>query len=197
MTEEYYIPDGITFQPVTTVNWEDMQTLFRMHHEFSGCWCMYWRLKRHEFDKGYGEGNRQAMAAIVASGETPGILAYIDGKPAGWCSVAPRSAFGSLQRSPKLKPVDDLPVWSIVCFFVARQWRGMGLSYALIKAAIDYASGQGAKIVEAYPLIPEASKNPGMSIYMGVISTFQKLGFHEVERRSPLRAIMRYEIRGQ
>jgi len=194
MAEEKSILKGMTFRPVTADNWDDMQTLFRMHHEFSGCWCMYWRLTRREFDKDYGEGNRQAMEAIVSSGETPGILAYINEKPAGWCSLAPRSAFGSLQRSPTLKPVDDLPVWSIVCFFVARQWRGMGLTHALIKAAIDFAAHQGAKIVEAYPLIPEASKNPGMSIYMGVISTFQKLGFHEVTRRSPLRAIMRYEI---
>jgi GNAT superfamily N-acetyltransferase len=195
MTEENTLPQGITFQPVTEDQWDEMQTLFRMHHEFSGCWCMYWRLTRREFEKNYGEGNRQAMGTIVASGETPGILAYVEGKPAGWCSVASRSAYDSLQRSRTLKPVDDLPVWSIVCFFVARQWRGMGLTHALIKAAVDYAASQGAKIIEAYPLIPEASKNPGMSIYMGVISTFQKLGFHEVARRSPLRAIMRYAIR--
>ena len=98
---------------------------------------MYWRLTRREFTKSQGEGNRRAMKAIVESGEVPGVLAYLDGEPVGWCSVAPRERFGSLERSPVLKRLDDKPVWSIVCLFVARGQRTKGITSTLISGAVE------------------------------------------------------------
>jgi hypothetical protein len=73
---------------------------------------MWWRTTRSQFKKQGNDGNRQAMKDIVDSGEVPGILAYADGEPVGWCSVAPREHYGSLNRSPVLKRLDDKPVWS-------------------------------------------------------------------------------------
>jgi GNAT superfamily N-acetyltransferase len=194
MDQESRLAAKVQFRPVTVHEWEDMQKLFSQGHEYRGCWCMYWRMTRREHERHYGEGNRLAMERLIQSGAVPGILAYLDGEPIGWCSVAPRDHFPSLDRSRTLKRVDGRPVWSIVCFFVARPYRGRGLSRLLTKAAIEHARANGAQIVEAYPLIPEESKGPQYGVYMGLVSTFRKLGFEEVIRRSKMRPVMRYRI---
>ena len=103
-----------SFKPATAGTWPDLETLFSERGVQNGCWCMYWRIPRKDFQQNYGEGNKQALKKISEAGIVPGILAYHDGKPAGWCSVAPRADFSVLGRSPTLKPVDDQPVWSIV-----------------------------------------------------------------------------------
>jgi GNAT superfamily N-acetyltransferase len=184
----------VQVKPVTPANWGDMEALFEQMGSYKGCWCMWWRLKRKEFDRMYGEDNHEAMHNIVESGRVPGLLAYENGVPIGWCSVAPREHFPVLDRSPVLKRVDDKPVWSIVCFFIHESSRGRGLMSALINSAIVYADKNGANIVEAYPVIPEASKNPGLQTFTGVVTSFEKLGFVEVARRSKIRPIMRYSI---
>src|SRR4030042_6556452 len=107
---------------------------------------MYWRLSRTQYDEQQGELNRRNIKALVDSGNIPGILAYVDDEPVGWCSIAPRQEFATLARSRILKPVDDLPVWSVVCFFVARNHRRQGLTVALLKAAVAYARSRGARI---------------------------------------------------
>jgi GNAT superfamily N-acetyltransferase len=186
--------DELTFRPVTIDEWDDLESLFAEPGVQNGCWCMYWRIKRADFHRSYGERNRQAMKQIVESGRVPGILAYLDGRPIGWCSIAPRTEFPVLDRSPTLKRVDDQPVWSIVCFFVSRPHRRRGVSKALIEAAIGYARDNGARIVEAYPLNPEGTVDPRYERYMGLVSTFVAAGFEEVIRRSKKRAILRYYI---
>ena len=112
---------------------------------------MSWRLERAAFNRQKGAGNKAAMRSRVKDGHTPGILLYKNGRAAGWCSVAPRQEFVALERSRVWKPVDDCPVWSISCFFVAKEHRGRGLSVKLIKSAVSYARQQGAKIIEGYP----------------------------------------------
>ena len=126
------------FHPLTKHRWGDFEALFGARGAYSGCWCMWWRLTRREFEEGQGEGNRKAMHSIVSDGEVPGILAYERGKVVGWCSVSPRESYGSLNRSPVLKRLDDTEVWSIVCFYVAKEHRRKGLVKKLILAAIPY-----------------------------------------------------------
>lgn len=113
---------------------------------------MWWRSKRSEFEQNKGEGNRLALKAIVEAGQVPGILAYQGEQPVGWCSVAPHMDFSALDRSRILKRVDDQPVWSIVCFFIAKSYRRQGLSEFLIRSALVFARQNGARIVEAYPI---------------------------------------------
>ena len=180
----------IEFAPVTPERWSDFETLFGECGAYEGCWCMWWRLTRREWMRQRGEANRRAMKRIVESGEVPGIIAYVDGGPAGWCSVAPREAFASLNRSPKLKRVDAETVWSIVCFYVPPELRGSGLMASLLAAARDHAVSRGARIVEAYPREPGNLGPP--QAYMGVVPAFQRAGFVEVLRRSPKQPIMRY-----
>lgn len=184
----------LEFRPVTAAEWDDLQMLFAELGSLQGCWCMWWRVRRADFERQFGEGNRQALKQIIDSGQVPGILAYDHGQPIGWCSVAPREAFPVLDRSPVLKRVDDRPVWSIVCFVVARAYRRRGLMTALIRAAIAYAASQGARIVEAYPILPEESADPRWLVFSGVRSAFERAGFVEVARRSRVRCIMRYVI---
>lgn len=182
------------FQPVTPDRWPDLERLFGPRGACAGCWCMWWRLKRSEFEQQKGEGNRQAMRQIVESGQVPGILAYADGQPVGWCSVAPREHFPALDRSRILKRVDDEPVWSVACFFVAKPFRGRGITVALLRAAVDYAKGHGARIVEGYPVEPKEGRSPDAFVWTGLASTFRRAGFVEVLRRSETRPIMRISI---
>ena len=186
--------NDLEIKAVTPELWGEMKKLFEQMGSYRGCWCMWWRLKRKDFDQMYGEGNHRAMKDIVHGGQVPGLLAILDGVPIAWCSVAPREHFPVLDRSPVLKRVDDQPVWSIVCFFIAEAYRGQGLMSELIRAAVDYANQNGATIIEAYPVIPEASSNPALQTFTGVISRFKDIGFVEVVRRSKIRPIMRYDI---
>lgn len=159
-----------------------------------GCWCMYLRLSHADFEAQKGDPNKVEMKAIVDSGEVPGILAYVDGQPAGWCSVAPRTAYPRLERSRVAKRVDEQPVWSVVCFFIHKDYRHTGISSALITAAVAYAVEHGAKIVEGYPIEPKKRKMPDVFAWQGFASVFQNAGFKEVARRSETRPFMRYIV---
>jgi len=158
---------------------------------------MFWRETRSEFARNAGEPNRRRMRRLVGRGKIPGILAYAAGEPAGWCSVAPREDYPSLERSRVLKPLDDTPVWSIVCFYIARAYRGRGLAVDLIRAAIEYVREQGGKVVEGYPTVVRAGRLPPVSSYLGVPSAFLQAGFEEVARPSESRRIYRYHIRAR
>jgi GNAT superfamily N-acetyltransferase len=117
----------------------------------------------------------------------PGVLAYVDGEPVGWCAVAPRDEFKRLDRSNATRRVDDRPAWSVVCFYVLRKARGRGVSRALLRAAVELAVAHGATTVEGYPV--EGTRN----FYRGVRSVFDDTGFREVARRVSNRPIVRYD----
>ncbi len=187
-----FLPDFKVF-PVTRDRWQDIEALFGEEGAYGGCWCMWWRLKRSEFARQVGQGNKEAMRKIVDSGEVPGLLAYADGRPIAWCSVQPREAFPALDRSRNLKRVDDKPVWSIVCFFIDKSFRRRGVMAQLLRAAIQHAREQGARIIEGYPVEVTRALS-GYSGYTGVVSTFRKAGFVEVARRSEKQPIMRYSV---
>ena len=155
---------------------------------------MYWRLARGEWTRDKGDRNKNTFREIVGENKKPGVLAYAGRKPVAWCAVAPRVDFLSLARSRVLKPIDDQAVWSITCLFVAKPFRRRGVSVALLRAAVDFATKHGARIVEGYPTIPTMEKTPDPFIYMGVPSAFKAAGFREVARRSATRPIMRLEI---
>ena len=184
----------LKFLPVTEDHWATFERLFGERGACGGCWCMWWRLTRSQFEKQKGEQNREAMRGIVASGEIPGIIALLGREPIGWCSVAPREVFPVLQRSRILKPVDDQLVWSIVCFFVTKPYRRKGVSVQLLHAAIEYVKSKGGNVVEGYPIEPKKPSMPDAFAWTGLSSAFLKAGFVEVSRRSETRPIMRYHM---
>jgi GNAT superfamily N-acetyltransferase len=195
MTEQNgFEGEGLEFHSLTPERWVDLEKLFGQHGAYGGCWCMWWRLPRSEFMRNRGERNKETFKNIVDSGKIPGILAYLKSQPVGWCAVAPRKTFPKLERSRILKRVDDKTVWSVVCFFIAKAFRRKGISVELLKAAVNYATEQGAKIVEGYPVEPKKDRTPDTFAYTGLASAFRKVGFVEVIRRSETRPIMRYMI---
>lgn len=185
----------LKFHPATAARWSDLEELFGERGACGGCWCMFWRLPRKEWDAKRGAGNKRALKKIVTAGRAaPGILAYVGKEPLGWCAIAPREQYLGLERSRILKPVDDQPVWSISCLFIKRAHRRQGVSALLLKAAVDFAAKQGAKIVEGYPVEPTMEKMPDPFLWHGVPSAFAAAGFKEVLRRSKTRPIMRFEV---
>ena len=155
---------------------------------------MAWRLPHAQYQAQKGADNRRTLRKLVKSGGSPGVMAYVDGKPAGWCSIAPREQFAFLSRSRVLRPVDDERVWSVSCFFVARPYRQQGVTLPLLKAAVELARRKGARIVEGYPVDPRHGKLPGAFLWTGLPKTFLRAGFKEVARRSPTRPLMRYAV---
>ncbi len=180
----------LTIRPLTPDRWHDFENLFGKNGACAGCWCMWWRSPRAQWLKQKGSGNKTAIRKIVKRGKAPGLLAYADGMPIGWCAVSPRENYPRLATARTLKPVDDQPVWSITCFFVARAFRRRGVTVELLKGAVDHARREGAKIVEGYPVEPK-NDQPDVFVYTGLASAFRKAGFEEVARRSPSRPIMR------
>jgi GNAT superfamily N-acetyltransferase len=154
---------------------------------------MFWKLRGKAFDEVKGYETRQMHKSIIDSGTSTGLLAYLHGEVVGWVAVEPRSAYPRLEHSRALKPVDDQPVWSVTCFFVARNYRRNGIAVELLKAAVEHVRKQGGRIVEGYPV--DANKDmPAPFVYTGTASAFQQAGFQEVARHTPTRPIFRYII---
>jgi GNAT superfamily N-acetyltransferase len=185
----------LTFHPLTPDRWADLETLFGPRGACAGCWCMFWRLPRSQYHARSGDANRQALYGIVDSGRVPGILAYAGGEPVGWCAVEPREAYPALERMRNLEPVDDLPVWSVTCFFVARVHRNRGVTSRLLRAAVEHVRAMGGRVVEGYPVEPrEGARAAASSAWTGFAAAFRHAGFTEVARRADTRPIMRFII---
>ncbi|GBD29241.1 hypothetical protein HRbin32_00328 [bacterium HR32] len=184
----------VQVRPVTRSTWPDLEALFAREGYPRWCWCMWWRTSRAEFERLCTAGRKAALRRLVDSGIPVGVLAYADGEPVGWCSVAPRETYPALERSRKLRRVDETPVWSVTCLYVAKPFRGQGAVDRLLRAAVQYVRAQGGTVVEAYPHV----RPPGgraSDAYMGLLSTFLRMGFVEVARPSPDRSVVRYTVR--
>jgi len=187
-------PHDLKFLPLTKSNWHDFETLFGERGACGGCWCMSWRLSRAEFDKKKGNGNKRAMKKLVQNEEQIGIVAYLDGQPIGWCAVAPREKYIKLETSRVLKRIDDKPVWSITCFFLAKDFRRRGLSVEILKGVIAFCKKCRVKIIEAYPIIPCSQNMPAAFAWTGFLSSFEDAGFKLAKNWSKARPIMRYYL---
>jgi len=190
------VKTGLQFHPLTPARWRHLETLFGERGACGGCWCMFWRLARSRFESQKGAGNRRAFKKLVDTGALPGILAYRDGQPIGWCALGPRDTYPVLGRSRVLKPVDGRPVWSVTCLFVARPHRRMGVTIELLRAAREHVARRGASILEGYPVEPRTGRLPDVFAWTGLPSAFRKAGFVEIARRSPTRPIMRLDLEG-
>ena len=178
-------------RPVTRERWADLVELFD-RPVVRTCFCMYYR--KVGSGTGRGDVNRPALKRLVDRGEVPGLIGYRDGVPVGWVSLGPREDYAKLQRSPIMKPVDDRPVWSIVCFFVEEGSRGQGIADRLLRAAVDYARSKGARMLEAYPVDKGERSDPD-TMFFGAKSMYDRAGFEEVARRKPTRPVVRRTLR--
>jgi GNAT superfamily N-acetyltransferase len=182
-----------TARPLTSATWADLEALFGVPGGsiVRGCWCMHYR--NTGTPTWTPAENKTAMRDLVSAGVIPGLVGYLDGTPAGWISLGPRPEYLRLRRSPIMKPVDDTDVWSVVCSYVPRAYRGRGLQHRLLAAAIEFARHSGAAVLEAYPV-----DKPGRShddfVFFGSRSLYERAGFAEVARRSPTRVVMRLAL---
>lgn len=184
----------LKIHPLTPDRWDDFEALFGERGAYGGCWCMWWRTTRKEFEACQGEKNRLAMKTLVEGGAVPGLIGYCEGKPAAWCALGPRDDFPSINRSHVLKKLDDTPVWSLPCLFVGKGFRSRGLAEEMIRGAVDYVRAQGGQVIEAYPTVPRKGKLPPVSSFMGFPEVFARAGFVECARPSEARMIMRCVI---
>jgi L-amino acid N-acyltransferase YncA len=176
------------YLPVTPERLADLERFSAAHGKFRYCSCMRWRLASADYKRSTKETRVATLDALVEQ-ETPvGVLAYREGDPVGWVSVAPRETYAALERFKALPRIDTLPVWSVVCFYIDRNERGQGLTLGLLRAAVAYAISQGAEIVEGYPVEPGTR----LYTYMGSVAIFREAGFEEVAQLTEGRPIMRY-----
>ncbi len=194
-SEEIKTRSKYSFYPVTKKRWKDFERLFGEKGACAGCWCMYWRIRRKEYDSLRGAGTKRRMHNLIENGTVPGILAYENKRPVGWCSVASRDDFPVLENSRVLKKIDSKPVWSVVCFYINKNFRKKGLTVELLNAAKKYVKIKKGRIIEGYPLEPKSGKTADAFAWTGLASAFLKAGFKEVERRSETRPIMRFFIK--
>ena len=184
-------------RPLTPATWSDLEELFGMPGGsiVRSCWCMaYRRTGSTTVPEAVGDTAKEQLCSLVDAGVVPGLVGYVDGEPAGWVSLGPREEYLKLQRSPVMKPVDDARVWSLVCFYVPKAYRGQGLQHRLLAAALDHARDHGVRIVESYPVDKEERSHDDF-MFFGSRSLFEKAGFREVVRRSPTRVVMRRGLR--
>jgi GNAT superfamily N-acetyltransferase len=183
----------LTFEPLTKKNWAQFEYLFGEKGACGNCWCMYYRLSKSDFQEGKANrGNKEAMHQLVMENQPTGLLGFYEGQPIAWCAFAPREHFKKLEKSRVHKPIDDKPVWSIPCFFIDKKFRHQGISVALLKAVIRYATENGIHIIEAYPTIPTTESIPESFAWIGLYKSFERAGFEIVDRTSKNRPMVRY-----
>ncbi|MEP6998313.1 MAG: GNAT family N-acetyltransferase [Betaproteobacteria bacterium] len=186
----------LTVLPLTSKRWADLEALFNARgcSVARGCWCMYYRRSgsREPLPPGttHAQANRLELKALVDAGHAPGLIGYCGNVPVGWVSLGPREDYAKLKRSPVMKPVDDQPVWSIICFVVPPEYRGRGVARALLRGAMAYAKENGATLLEAYP-VDKSGRSDDDSMWFGAKSMYDSAGFKEVARRKPRRPIVR------
>jgi GNAT superfamily N-acetyltransferase len=181
---------NLEIRPLAPDLWPALTDLFGEQGACNGCWCMYWRIGSAYRKKPHSE-NKAAFRRVVKQGPPPGLLAIDDNLPVAWCQLTPRDSLPWLDGTWRLKRVDDVPVWSISCFYVRKGYRRRGITSALIAAALRTAKLAGAPALEAYPL--DARLTPSAS-GTGYVSTFARAGFRIVCRRTPPRPIMRRDL---
>ena len=184
----------IASRPLTPDRWAALERLFGPERgACAGCWCMWFKLRRPEWDAAGRAGRKAMFRALVEAGPPPGVLACVEDEAIGWCAVEPREAYPVILRSRVRQPVDERPAFAVTCFYLAPRWRRRGLMRPLLDGAIDLARSRGAALVEAYPLDPPPGERPS-GAFTGIAGVFRDRGFREVARRSAKRPILRLEL---
>lgn len=181
------------FIPLTINRWNDLLNLFGKNGACGGCWCMYWRLSHKEYEQNKGENNKVKLVELIKKEAPLGIMAYYDETPVGWCSVSPKTSLVRLEKSRNLKSDYVEDTWSITCLFIHKKFRNQGLSTALIKAASAYAFEKGARLIEAYPIVPRLKKMPEVFAWVGFANAYFKANFVEYSQPTDARLIVRLE----
>jgi GNAT superfamily N-acetyltransferase len=175
----------LEIHPATLDRFEDVATLLGPSEgKPHGCWCLYYRLTSSAFDRLRGEERPAHLRDLSAGEHAPGVLAYRERQPVGWCALGPWSQMGRLQRSRTIPRIDERPRWSIVCFVVRAGNRRKGVASALLAGAIDYAAANDVALLEAYPVETDGHRISSSFAYVGTTDMFERAGFQRVQETS-------------
>lgn len=185
--------------PVTPDRFEDFADIVNRTRRTDACWCLSHRLRAAEISELGGGSREQAMRRLCEREHPPGVVTYRDGEPVGWCNIGPRAEITRLAGSRLIRPVDDLPVWSIVCVVVRAGRRRQGVTAPLIEGAVAFAASHGAPAVEAHPVDPPGRMDLTMA-FVGTRSMFERAGFRVVGTTDAVasgmpRLVMRRDLR--
>lgn len=176
--------------------WRDLEKLFGSNGACGGCWCMHWRtLKGEKWADVKGAPAKARFRRLVQSGKARGVLAYVNGEPAGWCAYGPRPDFDKLNRAPSLACSDAAQVWSLPCFFIRREFRNQGLAGRLLAFALECLKAEGAMIAEGYPVRAQpGAALPAAFAWTGLHGMFEKAGFVVADARTKGKQRMRKRL---
>lgn len=201
MSDPLATVSGMTIEilPATGERFDDAETALDSG-DGPGCQCQWWLLTNAEFQKTSRDELTERFHAEMRGDRAPGLIAYVDGEPAGWVRVGPRLDQARLLRTRDVtiatdEPLDADDVWSVSCFVVRRAHRGQGLMKKLLDAAVSTARQAGARVVEAYPLDPTVTARSANQLYRGTVSMFEQAGFDIVDRPKPDRALVSLTLR--
>jgi len=179
----------LAIRPLTASLWPELEDLFGAAGACNGCWCMYWRIGSAYAKRARAE-NKAAFERVVKKGPPPGVLAFAGDVAVGWVQVTPRAHLPRLNNGRFTAAVDDVPVWSVSCFYVRKGWRGKGVMTALTAGPVDFARSQDAALLEAYPW-DAAERKSASTVYTGTARSFRRAGFKTVAKPAAHRPIMR------
>jgi GNAT superfamily N-acetyltransferase len=194
--------DAISVVPADKAGWDDLQAVFGPRGYAARCQCQKFKIRHGQWRSVSAAERTARLREQIGCGRrkgrgTRGLVAYLDGEPVGWCAVEPRTAYPRLLDSPvpwagRDEDAGDDGVWAVTCFVTRAGFRRRGVSYALARAAVDYARARGARALEGYAMITK----PGQEIawgelYVGSRSIFAAAGLAEVSRPTPRRVVMR------
>ena len=170
---------GIEVLPATA-RWDDFASFMVPRRPgASGCVCMTYRNSSLDMP-----GRIAHMRSLCDSEPGPGVLVYVDGDVAGWCSVAPKSTHRALLNSRTIPRIEDDDVWSVVCFVIRSGYRRGGLMHRLLDGAIAHAQDMGAPALEGYPVDPGNGRVDQTSGYVGTVNLFESHGFDRIRQTS-------------
>ncbi len=169
----------IEVRPATS--FADVATMLgpKKNPDASVCWCLSHRVDSKTNKALVGLDRADYVRNLCRRKVPPGVLAYDADEVAGWAGIAPRAEL-PVARSTKIKPVDDLPVWSVFCVRVRSGFRGRGISHQLVAGAVDLARSHGAPAVEAIPVDNRGKKVDLTMAFVGTRTLFEHAGFSKV-----------------
>jgi len=166
----------LRIEPLTEPRMKDFAEVVNPHHRDKHCWCLSHRLSAQEIRERGGDDRYEAMCSLSRERIAPGVIAYLEDQPVGWCSISPRDQIPKLHASKLIRPVDEVAVWSIICMVVRSGFRRRGVNRQMVLGALDYAKDLGAPGVEAYPVDPEGRMDLTMA-FVGTRKMFEEVGF--------------------
>jgi GNAT superfamily N-acetyltransferase len=196
---------AISVVPANEASYEDLQTILGTRGDASRCQCQWFKIRDREWRSVPVSERAERLLEQTHCGDprartTRGLVAYLDGEPAGWCAVEPRTAYVRLLRTRvpwtgRAEDKGDEGVWAVTCFVTRAGFRRRGISRALARSAAEFARERGARAVEGYPMITQPGQEMTWGeLYVGSRSIFAAAGFAEVSRPTPRRVVMRIDF---